>query len=45
MLLWLMTFDPDHCLRGLNSPICPLEVADSLSAQQVVSGPYVPPLT
>lgn len=34
----LMTLDPADGLQGLNSPICPLEVADSLSAQQVVPG-------
>lgn len=34
----VMTFDLGDCLQGLNSPVCPLEVADSLSAQQVVSG-------
>lgn len=36
-----MTFDLAEGLQGLNNPIYPLEVADSLSAQQVVSGRWL----
>lgn len=34
----LMTLDLVGCPQALNSPICPLDVADSLSTQQVLSG-------
>lgn len=34
----LMTLDLVGCPQAINSPICPLDVADSLSTQQVLSG-------
>lgn len=34
----LMTLDLVGCPQAPDSPICPLDVADSLSTQQVLSG-------